>query len=154
MKIKTDKKLAVILKEDISGLGYKYDTVRVKPGYGRNYLLPKNIAMLANTSNTKMVEELKKQAAHKVEKIKSNAVELASSIGDMILEIKAKAGETGRIFGAVTTLQIADALSQKGFEVDRKRISLPDVKSLGEYEAQLDLHREVQHTLKFVVIED
>jgi large subunit ribosomal protein L9 len=98
------------------------------------------------------MEENLRQAAHKAEKVLRDAQELAASVGDVVLEIKAKAGETGRIFGAVTALQISDSLKALGFDVDRKRISLPaEVKNLGEYEATLTLHKQVSHKVKFVV---
>jgi large subunit ribosomal protein L9 len=144
--------MELILKEDVKNLGFKNDVVKVKPGYGRNYLIPQGYAILATPSSLKVLQENLKQAAHKAEKRLMDARNLADSIGDMVLEIKAKAGETGRIFGAVTTLQISDALKAKGFEVDRKKISLPsDVKNLGDYEATLTLHKEVSHKVKFTV---
>jgi large subunit ribosomal protein L9 len=144
--------MELILKEDVKNLGFKNDVVKVKPGYGRNYLIPQGYAILATPSSIKVLQENLKQAAHKAEKRLMDARNLADSIGDMVLEIKAKAGETGRIFGAVTTLQISDALKAKGFEVDRKKISLPsDVKNLGDYEATLTLHKEVSHKVKFSV---
>jgi large subunit ribosomal protein L9 len=144
--------MELILKEDVKNLGFKNDVVKVKPGYGRNYLIPQGYAILATPSSIKVLQENLKQAAHKAEKRLMDARNLADSIGDMVLEIKAKAGETGRIFGAVTTLQISDALKAKGFEVDRKKISLPsDVKNLGDYEATLTLHKEVSHKVKFTV---
>lgn len=145
--------MEVILKEDIIGLGYKNDLVNVKPGYGRNYLIPQGFAVNASESNKKVLAENIKQAAHKAEKIKTNAQTLADSIGDAVLEIDAKAGETGKIFGSVTTLQISEALKAKGFAIDRKKISfLSEVKTLGEYEALLDLHKEVKHKVKFKVV--
>lgn len=144
--------MELILKEDVKNLGFKNDVVKVKPGYGRNYLIPQGYAILATPSSIKVLQENLKQAAHKAEKRLMDARNLSDSIGDMVLEIKAKAGETGRIFGAVTTLQISDALKAKGFEVDRKKISLPaDVKNLGDYEATLTLHKEVSHKVKFTV---
>jgi large subunit ribosomal protein L9 len=147
--------MEVILKEDINGLGYKNDIVNVKPGYGRNYLIPQGFAVIANTSNKKVVTENIKQAAHKAEKIKTAASALASSIGDQKIEIKAKVGESGKIFGAVTTLQISDALKAKGFAVDRKKISFDsEVKTVGDYTATLDLHKEVKHKVNFTVIPD
>lgn len=147
--------MEVILKEDINGLGYKNDIVNVKSGYGRNYLIPQGFAVIANTSNKKVVTENIKQASHKAEKIKTAASALASSIGDAKLEIKAKVGESGKIFGKVTTLQISDALKAKGFEVDRKKISIDsEVKSIGDYVATLDLHKEVKHKVTFSVIPD
>ena len=146
--------MEVILKEDIGGLGYKYDIVKVKAGYGRNYLIPQGLALVANRSNKKMMEEIVKQASHKAKKLRQDAESLAQSIGDLILEISAKAGESGKIFGAVTTLQISDSLKEKGFDIDRKRITFnSDVKTLGDFEATLDLHREVKHTIKFKVVE-
>ena len=145
--------MEVILKEDIQGLGYKNDFVKVKPGYARNYLIPKGFAILASPSNRKMIEENIRQAAHKAEKVKQDAESLSESIGELVLEIPAKVGETGKIFGAVTTLQISDALKDKGFEIDRKKISFKsDVKTAGDFVAVLDLHKEVKHELKFSVV--
>lgn len=142
----------IILKEDIAGLGYKNDIVEVRPGYARNFLIPKGYAVTATASAKKVQTENIRQAAHKAEKIRTEAEQLAASIGDMTLEIAAKLGETGKIFGKVTTTQIADALRAKGFEVDRKKISLDgDVKSAGDYTATLDLHKEVKHKVKFTV---
>ncbi len=144
--------MELILKEDVKNLGFKNDVVNVKPGYGRNYLIPQGIAVLATPSNIKVMNENLKQAAHKASKLLKDATELAEAIGDMVMEIKAKAGETGRIFGAVTSLQVSDALKAKGFEVDRKRITIPnDVKTLGEYEATIILHKQVTHKVKFIV---
>ncbi|WP_020527184.1 50S ribosomal protein L9 [Flexithrix dorotheae] len=145
--------MEVILKEYIKGLGYKDDIVNVKPGYGRNYLIPQGFAILATESNKKVLKENLKQAAHKAEKIKTVAEELASKIGDLVIEIGAKAGESGKIFGAVTTTQVAEKLNEKGFEVDRKKISfLSEIKNLGEYKALLDLHKEVKHELTIKVV--
>jgi large subunit ribosomal protein L9 len=144
--------MELILKEDVKNLGFKNDVVNVKPGYGRNYLIPQGIAVLATPSNIKVMNENLKQAAHKASKLLKDATDLAEAIGDMVMEIKAKAGETGRIFGAVTSLQVSDALKAKGFEVDRKRITIPnDVKTLGEYEATIILHKQVTHKVKFIV---
>ena len=147
--------MEVILKTDIAGLGYKNDLVTVKPGYGRNYLIPQGYAMLATSSNRKIQAENAKQAAHKAEKLKLDAETLSSSIGDTTLEIPAQVGESGKIFGRVTTIQIAEALRAKGYEVDRKKITLDsDVKSVGDYTATLDLHKEVKHKVKFSVVAD
>lgn len=144
--------MEVILKEDIKGLGYKNDTVTVKPGYGRNYLIPQGFAVIANASNKKLIEENIRQAAHKAEKIKQDAQNIAKAIGDINLKIAAKVGESGKIFGAVTTLQISDALKEKGYDIDRKKISFnSEVKTAGEYTAVLDLHKDVKHEIKFTV---
>lgn len=142
----------IILKTDIAGLGYKNDTVMVKPGYGRNYLIPQGYAMMATDSNKKIVAENIRQAAHKAEKIKSDAEAIAEGIGEMVLTIPAKAGDSGKIFGRVTNTQVADALREKGFDIDRKKITVEDVKNLGTYEASLDLHKEVKHKVKFEVV--
>jgi large subunit ribosomal protein L9 len=145
--------MEVILKTDIKGLGYKNDMVEVKPGYGRNYLIPQGFAVLATGSNRKILAENVKQAAHKAEKIKTAAEELASKLSEMTLEIKAKIGESGKIFGKVTTLQVSDALATKGVEIDRKKISINvPVQGAGEFEAEVDLHREVKSKVKFVVV--
>jgi large subunit ribosomal protein L9 len=145
--------MEVILKTDIKGLGYKNDMVEVKPGYGRNYLIPQGFAVLATGSNKKILAENVKQAAHKAEKIKTAAEELAAKIAEMTLEIKAKIGESGKIFGKVTTLQVSDALATKGVEIDRKKISINvPVQGAGEFEAEVDLHREVKSKVKFVVV--
>lgn len=145
--------MEVILKTDIKGLGYKNDLVPVKPGYGRNYLIPQGYAVLATKSNRRILEENIKQAAHKAEKAKSEAEALAAEIEALSLEIKAKIGESGKIFGKVTTLQISDAMANKGVQVDRKKISInTPVVGAGEYEAEVDLHREVKTIVKFTVV--
>jgi large subunit ribosomal protein L9 len=145
----------IILKEDIAGLGYKNDLVKVRPGYARNFLIPKGYAIVATDSAKKIQAENIKQAAHKADKIRKDAEELATNIGETTLEIAAKVGESGKIFGKVTTTQISDALRAKGFEVDRKKISLDgEVKTVGDYTATLDLHKEVKHKIKFSVVGD
>lgn len=134
--------MEIILKTDIKGLGYKNDLVSVKPGYGRNYLIPQGYAVLATSSNKKILAENIKQAAHKAEKIKADAEEIASKLSGVTLEIKAKIGETGKIFGKVTTLQISDALAAQGFDIDRKKIAInTPVDGAGEFVAEVDLHR-------------
>ncbi|PIB35386.1 50S ribosomal protein L9 [Reichenbachiella sp. 5M10] len=145
--------MEIILKEDIKGLGYKNDIVAVKPGYGRNFLIPQGFAIIGSPSNKKMIAENVRQAAHKAEKIKQDAEELAKKIGDSAIEIKTKAGESGKIFGAVTALQISDALAVKGFEVDRKKIGFnTSIKNVGEYVVTLDLHKEVKHDVTVNVV--
>ena len=147
--------MEVILKEDIKSLGYKNDLVKVKGGYGRNYLIPNGLAIIAHESNKKVRAENIKQAAHIAAKIKDEADALAKSIGDIILEIFAKVSESGKIFGAITTLQISDALKDRGFNIDRKKIIFEaKIKELGVYTAILDIHKEVQHEIKFKVIAD
>ena len=143
----------IILKEDIKGLGYKNDTVNVKAGYGRNYLIPKGVAMLASKSNRKMIDENIRQAAHKAEKLLKDAQSIADKMGEMILEIKTKAGESGKIFGAITAIQAAEALSAKGFDIDRKKITVSkDIKQIGDHSAVIDLHKNVHHKIILRVI--
>ena len=145
--------MEVILKQDVTGLGYKNDTVKVKAGYGNNYLIPNGLALIANDSNKRLTNENIRQVAHKAAKLKQDAEALAAKIGDVVIEIGAKAGETGKIFGAVTALQIADALKLKGLDVDRKRIHLKEIpKQLGTYSVTLDLHKEVKHEIKVKVV--
>ena len=145
--------MEVILTQDVTGLGYKNDTIKVKPGYGRNYLIPNGVALIANEPNKRKVAEDIRQAAHKAAKLKQDAESLAAKIGELTIEIGTKAGETGKIFGAVTALQVADALKAKGFDVDRKKISFKEQpKELGTYSALLDLHKEVKHTISVNVV--
>ena len=145
--------MEVILKQDVAGVGYKNDIVKVKPGFGNNYLIPNGFALIANESNKRLVNENVRQAAHKAAKVKQDAEALAAKIGELTLEIGAKAGETGKIFGAVTALQIADALKAKGFDIDRKRVHLKEnPKQVGTYNVILDLHKEVKHEIKVKVV--
>lgn len=147
--------MEIILKTDIAGLGYKNDVVKVKPGYGRNYLIPQGFATMATSSNLKILAENIKQAAHKVEKIRQDAENLAASIGEIVLEIPAKTGESGKIFGRVTSTQIAEILTQKGFEIDKKKISFnTEIKMVGEYSVVLDLHKDVKHTIGIKIVSE
>jgi len=144
--------MEVILKDDVKGLGYKNDTVKVKAGYGRNYLIPQGMAILANESNRKKIAENIRQAAHKAEKLKMDAAAIVDRLGDLTLEIKTKAGESGKIFGSITAIQVADALKAKGFDIDRKKISVDNIKETGEHKAVIDLHKDVHHTITLNVV--
>jgi large subunit ribosomal protein L9 len=145
--------MEVILKQDVDGLGYKNDVVKVRAGYGNNFLIPNGLALIANDSNKRLTAENVRQAAHKAAKLKQDAEAVAAKIGELTVEIGAKAGESGKIFGAVTALQIADALKAKGFDIDRKRVHLKEVpKQVGTYSANLDLHKEVKHEIKVKVV--
>ena len=145
--------MEIILKEDIKGLGYKNDTVTVKPGYGRNYLIPQGFAILANASNKKMIDENIRQAAHKAEKIKKDAESIAEKMTDLVIDIATKAGESGKIFGAITALQVSDALKAKGIEVDRKKVAFGSaIKEVGEHKATILLHKEVQPEITLNVV--
>ena len=145
--------MEVILKQDVDGLGYKNDIVKVRAGYGNNFLIPNGLALIANDSNKRLTAENIRQAAHKAEKLKQDANALAGKIGELTIEIGTKAGESGKIFGAVTALQIADALKAKGFDIDRKKVHLKEIpKQIGTYIANLDLHKEVKHEIKVKVV--
>ncbi len=144
--------MEIILKTDIAGLGYKNDTLNVKPGYGRNYLIPQGFAVLATSSNKKILAENLKQAAHKSEKLKSDAQAIADQIGDKVATITMKVGESGKIFGRVTSIQVADALATMGIIVDRKKIAVEDIKFVGTFKAIVDLHKEVKHELAVNVV--
>ena len=145
--------MEVILKQDVKHLGEKDDIVVVKPGYGRNYLIPQGFAAMATPSAKKVLAENIKQAQFKQDKIKKDATELAAKLESVKLTIAAKAGESGKIFGKVNSIQIADALKAQGFEVDRRRITFEtEPKQLGEYIANLNLHKEVKVQIPFEVI--
>jgi large subunit ribosomal protein L9 len=145
--------MEIILKQDVSGLGYKNDVVKVKAGYGRNYLIPQGMALIANPSNKKVVQENIRQAAHKAAKMKQDAEALASKIGDLTIDLGTKAGESGKIFGAITALQVSDALKAKGLDVDRRKITFKEQpKQLGTYAATIDLHKDVKHEIKVNVV--
>lgn len=145
--------MEVILKHDVKNLGEKDDIVNVKPGYGRNFLIPQGLAILATPSQKKVLAENIRQAQFKQEKIKNDALELAGKLESVKLTIGAKAGETGKIFGKVNSLQIAEALKAQGFEVDRRRITFEEEpKVVGEYIANLNLHKEVKVQVPFEVV--
>ena len=145
--------MQVILKEDILNLGYKDDVVTVKSGYGRNYLIPQGKAVIATPSALKMLAENMKQRAHKLEKIKNDAKELAAKLEGVSLTIGAKTSSTGKMFGSVNNIQIAEALEKAGYEVDRKVIFIKEsVKEVGAYKAILKLHKEVSVEIPFEVV--
>ena len=145
--------MEVILKQDFQSLGLKNDAVTVKPGYGRNYLIPRGLAVVANVVNKKIALENARQAAHKVAKLKGEAEALAIQLGQLTIEITAKAGDSGKIFGSITSSQLSDALKAQRIFVDRKDISFDKpIKELGVHEATITLHRDVVHTLVFRVL--
>ncbi|MCW3804613.1 50S ribosomal protein L9 [Plebeiibacterium marinum] len=146
--------MEVILRDDIANLGHKNEIVKVKAGYGRNYLIPQGLAILATPSAIKVHEENMRQRAHKEEKIKNDALELAQKMEGLSLTIGAKTSTTGKIFGSVNTIQIAEALAKAGYEVERKYISIKQdqVKEVGKYVATLKLHREVKVEVNFEVV--
>jgi large subunit ribosomal protein L9 len=147
--------MEVILKQDVQGLGYKNDVVKVRAGYGNNYLIPNGLALIANDSNKRLVNENIRQAAHKAAKVKQDAEAIAAKLGDLTIEIRTKAGESGKIFGAVTAIQISDALKAKGFDIDRKKVVMKESpKQLGTYKVTLDLHKEVKHEIDVKVVSE
>ncbi|MBP5658473.1 MAG: 50S ribosomal protein L9 [Paludibacteraceae bacterium] len=144
--------MEVILIQDVANLGYKNDIVKVRDGYGRNYLLPNKLAIIANESNRKQLAENLKQQAHKLAKILADAQALAEKLAAIVINVPVKANEDGKIFGTVTTQQIADALKAQEIDVDKKVITVEPIKELGEYEATARLHREVKATIKINVV--
>ena len=147
--------MEVILKEDVINLGYKDDIVNVKRGYGRNYLIPTDKAVIATESARKVLAENLRQRAHKLAQIKANAEELAAKINDITLTIKAKTSSTGTIFGSVNNIQVAEELAKLGHEVDRKIIVIKDnIKEVGTYTAVVKLHKEVSATINLNVVSE
>src|SRR5690554_4262189 len=145
--------MEVILKEDILNLGYKDDVVNVKKGYARNFLIPQGKAVIATDSAKKVLAENQRQRAHKLAQIKADSEALAAKLEGVILTIGAKTSKTGTIFGSVTNIQIAEALLEKGFEIDRKIILIKDqVKEVGNYTAVARLHKEVSVDIPFEVV--
>jgi len=146
--------IEVILKEDVANLGHKNDIVKVKPGYGRNYLIPQGLAVLATESARKVNAENQRQRAHKEEKIRQEAVALAAKLEGKKITIGAKTSSTGKIFGSVNNIQIAEALEKEGFAIERRNITIKDdqVKEVGTYTANIKLHRDVKVAIEFEVV--
>ncbi|MFY7733483.1 MAG: 50S ribosomal protein L9 [Bacteroidia bacterium] len=146
--------MKIILKENMKNLGKQGEVVMVKDGYANNFLFPKGMAILATPGNIKMMEENNRQGAMKREKMKADALATSESMKDMVITIATKAGANGKIFGSITPLQVAQALKVKGYEIDRRKIEIDDVKVLGSYEAIVNLHREVSVTIKVEVVSE
>ena len=145
--------MEVILIQDLANLGFKNDIVKVRDGYGRNYLLPQKIAVIANEANRKQLAETLKQQAHKAAKLLADAQALEAKLAETVIELKAKANEDGKIFGTVTTQNISDALAAQGITIDKKVITIAEpIKQLGEHTAQARLHREVKADIKLNVV--
>jgi large subunit ribosomal protein L9 len=146
--------MEIILKQDIQNLGYKDDIVKVKDGYAQNYLIPKGLAINATASNKKVHQEILKQRAHKEEKIKQEALSIADKLKSVSLTIGAKTSSKGKIFGSVNTIQLSEALKEKGFEIDRKIITIKEdlIKEVGKYTAKVRLHKEVQIEIPFEIV--
>lgn len=146
--------MEIILKQDVEKLGFKDDLVEVKPGYARNFLIPNMLAVVATVSEKKIHAENLKQRAHKESKLKEEAEKLAKSLEEKTIKIGAKAGENGKIFGSVNTIQLADSLTALGFEIDRKRITIKNepIKQIGVYQADVVLHKGIVQTINFEVV--
>ncbi|MBI4946636.1 MAG: 50S ribosomal protein L9 [Bacteroidetes bacterium] len=147
--------MEVILKQDVKNLGSKHDLVKVKSGYARNFLFPQGFAIEATEGRRKEVAEVVKQRAHKEEKLRTEAEKFADLLKNMVLKVGAKAGEKGKIFGSVTSIQLAEAIKKSGHDIDRKSISLDNeenIKSLGTYTATVKLHKEVTVKVNFEVV--
>ena len=144
----------IILKQDVDMLGSKFDVVTVKDGYARNFLIPQGLAVAATASNIKVNDEVIRQQAHKAAKAKEAATAIADKLESLSLKLGAKAGESGKIFGSVNSIQLADAIQAAGYDVERKQISLADdtIKELGAYECTVKLHKDVVVTVKFEVV--
>lgn len=149
--------MEIILKQDVKNLGDKDELVKVKPGYGRNFLIPRGMAIIADEKNKKIHAETVKQRAHKEAKIKAEAEKSAAKLKEMVVKVGAKAGENGKIFGSVNAVQIAEALRNLGLDVDRRHITIineENVKTLGTYTAKARLHKEVTVEFSFEVVSE
>ena len=146
--------MEIILLTDIANLGHKDDIVDVKQGYGRNYLIPQGYAILATPSARKVVAENLRQRAHKEAKLKAEAEAIAAQLAEVKLTIGAKTSSTGKIFGSVNSIMISESVKEKGFDIDRKKIMLKDVKEIGTYTALIKLHREVKVDVEFEVVSE
>ncbi|MAJ06231.1 MAG: 50S ribosomal protein L9 [Crocinitomicaceae bacterium] len=147
--------MEVLLKKDMDRLGNKDEIITVKNGFGRNYLIPKGIAILATESVKKMHTETLKQRAHKYNQLKEEASKIYEKMAKKTFKVPVKVGENGKIFGSITNIQLADSLEKAGFKIERKNITLPsgNLKSVGKFEAELVLHKEVKGKISFEIIE-
>jgi large subunit ribosomal protein L9 len=144
--------MQVILKENIETLGHIGDIVKVAPGYARNYLLPKGLAVEATAKNAKELEHVKRQMAYRKDKALQAARNLAAKLSETLIALQHKAGEEGKLFGSVTNMEIAAFLKVQGFEIDRKTILLAEpIKHVGEFEVTVKIHPEVSATIKVTV---
>ena len=144
--------MEIILKEDIIGLGYKNDIVNVKNGYGRNYLIPTGKAVIASASAKKILAENLKQQAHKLAALLAAAEKEAEALNGVALTIEAKVSSTGALYGSVTSATVAEELAKKGIEVDRKKILMKDIKTVGEYAATVVFHKQVKVEVPVTVL--
>ena len=148
--------MEVILKKNVDKLGYANEVVTVKPGYGRNFLIPQGYAVLATASAKKAHEEVMRQKSHKESKMLAEAQAVAAKLADVSVSIATKAGENGKIFGSVNTVQLAEALRGAGFDIDRKSLKIKDepIRELGSFEAEANLYKGVKQSFKFEVVSE
>jgi large subunit ribosomal protein L9 len=146
--------MQIILKQDIDNLGYKNDVVKVRDGYARNFLIPNGSAVVASESNLKILKENIKQQSHKAEKMLAEAKSLAEKIQGATIEVSAKVGDSGKIFGSINTVVLAEALKKAGYAVERKTLHILDdgIKTIGTYKATAQLHKEVKVEFDFNVV--
>ena len=147
--------MEIILKQDVKNLGYADDIVKVRNGYGRNYLIPNGYAVIANDTNKKIHAEVVKQRAHKIGKLRMDADKLAAALEGVTLTIGAKVGENGKLFGSVTSQQLVDKLKSMGYAIDKKQVVMPEehIKKTGNYTAEVIVHRDIRAKLNFEVAE-
>ncbi len=148
--------MEVILKKNVDKLGYANEVVTVKPGYGRNFLIPQGYAVLATASAKKAHEEVMRQKSHKESKMLAEAQAVAAKLADVSVSIATKAGENGKIFGSVNTVQLAEALRKAGFDIDRKSLKIKDepIREVGSFEAEANLYKGVKQSFKFEVVSE
>lgn len=147
--------MKIVLKDDVKNIGKMGQIIDVADGYARNYLVPRGLAIEANTKNIKALEHEKRIIEKKAKKIKNSAQELSNKISAMTFTIKAKAGDEGKLFGSVTTMDIAELLQKEGIEIDKKKISLDEpIKRLGSYSVNVKIHSEISTQLKVEVIQE
>jgi len=147
--------MQVLLKKNVDNLGDKDELVTVKPGYGRNFLIPQGMAVLATESIKKMHAETLRQRSHKAEKEKAEAQVTADKLANATIEVGAKVGENGKIFGSVSNVQVAEAIAKAGFDIERRKIKLigDAVKAVGAYKAEVAVHKEIKITIDYKVVE-
>lgn len=147
--------MELILKQDVKNVGFTNDVVKVRNGYGLNFLIPQGMAVIANETNKKIHAEVVKQRSHKLSKIKMDAEQLAASLSNVTLNVPAKVGENGKLFGSVTSQNLVDMLTKMGYTIDKKQIIMPEehIKKTGSYTAEVSLHRDLKAKINFEVVE-
>ncbi len=147
--------MEIILKQDVKNVGFTDDVVKVRNGYGLNFLIPKGMAVIASETNRKVHAEVMKQRGHKINKMKMDAEQLSASLSNVTLNVPSKVGENGRLFGSVTSQNLVDMLNKMGYQIDKKQITMPEehIKKTGSYTAEVNLHRDLKAKINFEVVE-